>query len=395
MNRRRILVTSAVALLQRAAPPRPRGRAHPERHLGALPADARPRRATTCAPKTRTARRSMLQAEARGPPARRVDRADATPSTSETSSVSASASTSTTPRTPRRTVSWSRGSTSACSAGGHLSWRPVRQFYDPERRDVPARPLREGQVPALRHAGSERRQLRGLRGHLYARDLIDPVSVDLGRTPGRAAPPSICFVALRDLEPALLRDWISSGRLQTEIVNKLDGVARRAARATGTSRATAPYFGFEIPDAPGQVLLRLVRRADRLHGRASRSSAPSAGCDFDDFWAPEAEGSTEVYHFIGKDIPYFHCLFWPAMLAGERVSVAHRSSGARLPDRRRREDVEVARHVRHGARLSRSARRRTRCATTTRRSSPAGSATSTSTSRTSSSASTRTWSESW
>ena len=73
----------------------------------------------------------------------------------------------------------------------------------------------------------------------------------------------------------------------------------------------APYFGFEIPDSPGQLLVRLVRRPDRLHGldpavvRPTRREASTTG---------GASAETEIHHFIGKDITYFHTLFWPAML---------------------------------------------------------------------------------
>jgi hypothetical protein len=70
---------------------------------------------------------------------------------------------------------------------------------------------------------------------------------------------------------------------------------------------------FRDPRRAGQVFLRLVRRADRLH-RQLRGLARAHAADFDDYWRSEA--ATELYHFIGKDISYFHTLFWPAVLHG-------------------------------------------------------------------------------
>ena len=87
----------------------------------------------------------------------------------------------------------------------------------------------------------------------------------------------------------------------------------------------APYFGFEIPDSEGQLLVRLVRRADRLHGgdqgmvRAHRPVARG-------LVAEPAVQEVEIHHFIGKDITYFHTLFWPALLQDGRATTCRRSA---------------------------------------------------------------------
>ena len=124
----------------------------------------------------------------------------------------------------------------------------------------------------------------------------------------------------------------------------------------------APYFGFEIPGATEQVLLRLARRADRLHGLVHRTVREDGGSTSTSTGARTA--ATELYHFIGKDILYFHALFWPAMLehAGYRTPTS--VLRARLPHRQRREDVQVARHLHHRANLPGSASIRNTCATT-------------------------------
>ena len=77
--------------------------------------------------------------------------------------------------------------------------------------------------------------------------------------------------------------------------------------------------------------------------------AARQGIDFDEFWG--AASQHELYHFIGKDIPYFHALFWPAMLSGARLPQAERPVRARPSDRRRPEDLEAPRQLHHGRRL--------------------------------------------
>lgn len=108
-----------------------------------------------------------------------------------------------------------------------------------------------------------------------------------------------------------LRQWLHSGHVQEEVAKKLEEWFRVGLQDWDISR-DAPYFGFEIPDHPGKYFYvwldapvgYMASAADwcRRHGRA-----------FDAYWRSE---DTEVVHFIGKDIVYFHALFWPAMLMG-------------------------------------------------------------------------------
>ncbi|MBF0186666.1 MAG: methionine--tRNA ligase [Magnetococcales bacterium] len=119
------------------------------------------------------------------------------------------------------------------------------------------------------------------------------------------------FFKLGDFEE-FLKKWTRSGTLQDEMANKLDEWLNAGLKNWDISR-DGPYFGFEIPDAPGKYFyvwldapigymastMALCKRTDR---------------DFDTYWRNESE--SEVYHFIGKDILYFHTLFWPAMLKG-------------------------------------------------------------------------------
>ena len=183
---------------------------------------------------------------------------------------------------------------------------------------------------------------------------------------------------------------------------------RLRADAARVDRRRAPAAGRHAPSsasgsAPGCATgtSRATRRTSASRSRASRTSTSTSGStrrsatspaccstagargrDFDRYWAPDSDA--EVYHFIGKDIVYFHTLFWPAVLQRRGLSHADRRARARLPDRQRPEDVEVARHADQRARRSSSTCRPNTCATTSPRASATASRTSTSASTTSS-----------
>ncbi len=119
------------------------------------------------------------------------------------------------------------------------------------------------------------------------------------------------FFKLADFEP-MLREWTRGGHLQAEVTNKLDEWFEAGLREWDISR-DAPYFGFEIPDHPGKYFYVWLD-APIGYMASFKNFCTKTGLDFDEYWR---EGSdTELYHFIGKDIIYFHALFWPAMLHG-------------------------------------------------------------------------------
>ena len=141
-------------------------------------------------------------------------------------------------------------------------------------------------------------------------DLVDPVSVVSGAAPVQRESEHL-FFKLGDFE-SMLREWTGGGRLQPAVTAKLGEWFGAGLRDWDISR-DAPYFGFEIPgeqdkyfyvwlDAPIGYLSSLLDYCRRT------------GLDFDRYWAPGSDA--EVHHFIGKDIVYFHTLFWPAVLAG-------------------------------------------------------------------------------
>jgi methionyl-tRNA synthetase len=129
------------------------------------------------------------------------------------------------------------------------------------------------------------------------------------------------FVKLADFEP-LLKGWLeerrNAGGLQSEVVNKLHEWFADGLRSWDVSR-DAPYFGFEIPDAPGKYFYVWVDAPIGYFGafRELCESGRKPGLAADDFARFTDPGqATEMVHFIGKDIIYFHTLFWPAMLHG-------------------------------------------------------------------------------
>ena len=127
-------------------------------------------------------------------------------------------------------------------------------------------------------------------------------------------------------------------------------MARRRACATGTSRATRPTSASRSPARPASTSTSGWMRRSATSA-ASRRCATSAALNFDEYL--RADSNAELHHFIGKDIIYFHTLFWPAVLHGAGCRKPTRRVRPRLPHRQRREDVEVARHLHHGAQLPR------------------------------------------
>ncbi|CAM3838164.1 methionine--tRNA ligase [Rheinheimera salexigens] len=110
----------------------------------------------------------------------------------------------------------------------------------------------------------------------------------------------------------MLQDWTRSGSLQEEMANKLQEWFKDGLQMWDISR-DAPYFGFEIPRAPGKFFYVWLD-APIGYLASFKNLCDKTGIDFDSFW--QLDSTAEVYHFIGKDIIYFHSLFWPAILEG-------------------------------------------------------------------------------
>jgi methionyl-tRNA synthetase len=146
-------------------------------------------------------------------------------------------------------------------------------------------------------------------GHTYSpTDLIDAKSTLSGATPEVRSAPHL-FVNIEKLH-GFLDEWVDSGALQTEIANYLKGhFLNEPLRDWDISRP-APYFGFEIPDSPGNYWY-VWFDAPIGYMASTAQWCKRHGEQFNDWWKSD---QAEIHHFIGKDITYFHTLFWPSML---------------------------------------------------------------------------------
>jgi methionyl-tRNA synthetase len=149
--------------------------------------------------------------------------------------------------------------------------------------------------------------------------MKNPVSTVTGATP-IAKRSNHYFFDLPKLQP-WLSNWIrSEGRLPAQLINKLDEWFASDLKPWDISR-DAPYFGFEIPGTENKYFYVWLDAPIGYMG-SFQAYCKQTGTDFDSFW--KADSDTELYHFIGKDIVYFHTLFWPSMLhaAGYRTPTA-------------------------------------------------------------------------
>ena len=193
---------------------------------------------------------------------------------------------------------------------GHIVTRTIEQLYDSEREMfLPDRYVR-GTCPNCAAPDQYGDNCESCSATYDAVDLVDPVSQVSGTVPIRRDSEQY-FFALGHFEP-MLRQWIRSGALQGEIANKLAEWLDAGLQDWDISR-NAPYFGFEIPGAPGKYFYVWLD-APIGYMAAHKHLADARGEDWEADWLPGSD--TEIHHFIGKDIANFHGLFWPAMLEG-------------------------------------------------------------------------------
>jgi len=195
-------------------------------------------------------------------------------------------------------------------AGGHIDRRAIEQLYDEqEGMFLPDRFIR-GTCPKCGTEDQYGDSCESCGSTYSPTDLINPRSAVTGSPPVMKKSEHY-FFRLSDFEQQL-QQWMASGALQAEISNKLQEWFTDGLRDWDISR-DAPYFGFRIPGTEDKYFYVWVD-APVGYIASFRELCERLGLDFDAWWSP---GSTaEVHHFIGKDIVYFHTLFWPAMLMG-------------------------------------------------------------------------------
>ena len=198
----------------------------------------------------------------------------------------------------------------ALAAAGHVTRRIVRQAYDEKAgMFLPDRYVK-GTCPRCATTDQYGDSCENCGATYTPSDLIDPVSAVSGTKPVLRESEHI-FFKLGDFQ-AMLRKWTRSGSLQPAVANKLDEWFDAGLRDWDVSR-DAPYFGIEIPDAPGKYFYVWLD-APVGYMASFENLCARTGLVFDDFWG--AASKAELWHFIGKDILYFHSLFWPATLEG-------------------------------------------------------------------------------
>ncbi|MGJ8693875.1 MAG: methionine--tRNA ligase [Thalassotalea sp.] len=195
-------------------------------------------------------------------------------------------------------------------AAGHIKTRVISQLYDEEKGMFLPDRFVKGTCPKCKSEDENGDSCDSCGATYSPTEVINPRSVVSGSTP-----------VLRDSEhyffdlPAfesMLQEWTTGGSLQDEMANKLNEWFESGLKQWDISR-DAPYFGFEIPNAPGKYFYVWLDAPIGYMG-SFKNLCDKKGIDFDAFWNKDSDA--ELYHFIGKDIIYFHSLFWPAMLEG-------------------------------------------------------------------------------
>ena len=193
---------------------------------------------------------------------------------------------------------------------GHISSREITQAFDPVKQMFLPDRFIKGECPKCGAQDQYGDNCEACGATYSPSELKNAVSVISGETPIERDSLHY-FFKLGDFAD-MLKDWTRAGHLQKEVINKLDEWQDAGLREWDISR-DAPYFGFEIPDAPGKYFYVWLD-APIGYMASFKNLCAKQGLDFDEFWAKDSDA--ELYHFIGKDIIYFHALFWPAMLAG-------------------------------------------------------------------------------
>ncbi len=206
--------------------------------------------------------------------------------------------------------------------------RDVQQLYDPQAGVFLADRFVKGTCPKCGTADQYGDSCEQCGATYSPTDLVDPVSTLSGAVPEIRSAEHL-FVTIEELH-GFLETWTRSGSLDPRVANYLAGhFLGEPLRDWDVSRP-APYFGFEIPDAPGQYWY-VWFDAPIGYVAATAEWCAAQGGSLDDWWERDRAGiaRAEIHHFIGKDIVYFHTLFWPAMLeaAGKALPAKVRVHG--------------------------------------------------------------------
>ncbi|GAC31973.1 methionyl-tRNA synthetase [Paraglaciecola polaris LMG 21857] len=193
---------------------------------------------------------------------------------------------------------------------GYISKRTISQLYDPEKNMFLPDRFVKGTCPSCGTDDQNGDSCDSCGATYDPTEMKNPRSVVSGATPVLKDSEHFFFDLPQFSD--MLHTWLKSDALQSEITNKLEEWFEKGLQQWDISR-DAPYFGFEIPGAPNKFFYVWVD-APVGYMASFKNLCDRTGINFDEYWG--ADSTAELYHFIGKDITYFHCLFWPAMLEG-------------------------------------------------------------------------------
>ncbi|MBK8676011.1 MAG: methionine--tRNA ligase [Cellvibrionales bacterium] len=191
---------------------------------------------------------------------------------------------------------------------GLIKTKAITQAFDPEKNLFLADRYIKGSCPKCKAEDQYGDNCEACGATYSPMDLLNPVSVISGATPIAKQSEHFFF----DLPACtdFLKQWTRAGHLQEEVANKMAEWLDGGLQAWDISR-DAPYFGFEIPNAPGKFFYVWLD-APVGYMASFQYLCQQNDLNFTEYWNPTSD--TELYHFIGKDIINFHALFWPALL---------------------------------------------------------------------------------
>ena len=195
--------------------------------------------------------------------------------------------------------------------GGYIARRNIRQFYDEQAKMFLPDRFIKGTCPRCGTPDQYGDACENCGATYSPADLKNPVSVISGTRPVEKESEHY-FFKLGDFSE-FLKHWMAESKLHPAVRAKLDEWFQAGLQDWDISR-DAPYFGFEIPDAPGKYFYVWLDAPIGYMASFKNLCAKRKDLKFDDYWGKGSKH--ELYHFIGKDITYFHTLFWPAMLHG-------------------------------------------------------------------------------
>lgn len=197
-------------------------------------------------------------------------------------------------------------------AGGKIKSRTISQLFDPEKSMFLPDRFVKGTCPKCKSPDQYGDNCDSCGATYSPTELIDPKSAVSGATPVMKDSEHF-FFDLPQFEK-WLAEWVrGSGAIQEEMANKMQEWFESGLQQWDITR-DAPYFGFEIPGAPGKYFYVWLDAPIGYMASFKNLCNKRGDIDFDSYW--KADSEAELYHFIGKDIAYFHCLFWPSMLEG-------------------------------------------------------------------------------